>query len=242
MSRQAVLKFYGELDQPVANIRAMLECLDIIYGNLVLLTPLVYGELTAKELNRLLIEEVEIFNSCGPLRKYRIVSKVLRDRCDCDDILLLHSANFSSPGFWEFLGTLNPLKLILDYLQMRHEHRKDRSYREAAERRKLELENQILELSFLEKAIGTATDAGIPQDDLIRWLSPKLSASFADLDFFLSRKLLHKAELVIPSEGIGPGNPTEATNSESQGSAHLARFRTLDIDDGTEGVGERTDE
>jgi hypothetical protein len=51
--------------------------------------------------------------------------------------LLLAAARLESPGFWEFLGSLNPLEVLRQYLSDRHERRKDREYREAAEARRL---------------------------------------------------------------------------------------------------------
>src|SRR5208282_3632304 len=59
------------------------------------------------------------------------------------DRLRIHSVTLSSPGFWEFFGKLNPLEVIRQYLTYRHEQRKDREYREAAEKNKLNLENQL---------------------------------------------------------------------------------------------------
>jgi hypothetical protein len=44
------------------------------------------------------------------------------------DRLVLSAAALSSPGFFEFLGSLNPLEVIRKYLVDRHERRKDREY------------------------------------------------------------------------------------------------------------------
>ena len=92
----------------------------------------------------------------------------------------------------------------------------------------------MLELSVLEKAVAIAKEAGIPQDALVRWLSPKLSASFADLDFLMNRRLLHRAELVIPSEGIDRANGGHRSKSNARNSVNLARFETLEVDDDNE--------
>src|SRR5580700_4283093 len=40
--------------------------------------------------------------------------------------LVLDAVEIASPGFWEFLGSLNPLEVIRKYLSDRHERRKDR--------------------------------------------------------------------------------------------------------------------
>ena len=57
------------------------------------------------------------------------------------DRLVLAAVRLNSPGFWEFLGALNPLEVIRKYLNDRHERRQDRNYRESAEKRRLALEN-----------------------------------------------------------------------------------------------------
>ena len=61
------------------------------------------------------------------------------------DRLRIHSVRLSSPGFWEFWGKLNPLEVIRQYLSDRHERRKDREYREEADKERLHLENQLRE-------------------------------------------------------------------------------------------------
>lgn len=56
-----------------------------------------------------------------------------------------------SPGFWEFLGALNPLQQIREYLNDRHKRRQDREYREQAERERLLLENELIRKQVWEK-------------------------------------------------------------------------------------------
>jgi len=56
-----------------------------------------------------------------------------------------------SPGFWEFLGALNPLQQIREYLNDRHRRRQDREYREQAERERLILENEMIRRQIWEK-------------------------------------------------------------------------------------------
>lgn len=51
-----------------------------------------------------------------------------------DDKLRLRSVVIQSPGFWEFLGALNPLETLRKYVNDRHEQRKDREYKEPLER------------------------------------------------------------------------------------------------------------
>ncbi len=65
------------------------------------------------------------------------------------DKLYISKVNIQSPGFWEVLGVLNPLQHIKEYLQDRHERKKDKQYRSRQEEELGELEiserkNQIL--------------------------------------------------------------------------------------------------
>jgi hypothetical protein len=62
-----------------------------------------------------------------------------------EDRLFLQSCEVGSPGFLEFLGSLNPLEAIRKYLGDRHERQKDREYRNKAEARHLHLQNLLLE-------------------------------------------------------------------------------------------------
>lgn len=65
--------------------------------------------------------------------------------------LVVSRVVLQSPGFWEFLGSLNPLEVTRKYLNDRHERRKDRDYRSAAEADRLALENALLGLDVLKR-------------------------------------------------------------------------------------------
>ena len=66
------------------------------------------------------------------------------------DRLVMTRVRIESPGFWEFLGALNPLQQIREYLNDRHKRRQDREFREAAEKERLELENELLRRQIYE--------------------------------------------------------------------------------------------
>ena len=80
--------------------------------------------------------------------------------------IVLSSVQLSSPGFWEFLGKLNALEVIRQYLNDRHERRKDREYRESAERRRLTLENLSLQNRVLSERLRLAKELGASDQDL----------------------------------------------------------------------------
>ena len=74
----------------------------------------------------------------------------LQSKLDYDKIVLpsenlvINRVNIQSPGFWEFLGSLNPLQQIREYLNDRHERNKDKNYRSRQE-------EELNDLNILEK-------------------------------------------------------------------------------------------
>jgi len=74
--------------------------------------------------------------------------------------LTLNKINIQSPGFWEFMGTLNPLTQIREYLKDRHERKKDNDYRSAQEKRKGELDIIEKEDNIINNRIEMLKKAG----------------------------------------------------------------------------------
>jgi hypothetical protein len=85
--------------------------------------------------------------------------------------LVLSAVELSSPGFWEFLGVLNPLETIRKYLGERHERRKDREYREPLEAQKLALENQELANRVIERRIEILKKAAVPDHVIATYIN-----------------------------------------------------------------------
>jgi hypothetical protein len=80
------------------------------------------------------------------------------DEITPDYRLELKEVSIQSPGFWEFVGGLNPLQQIREFLKDRHERRKDREYRESAEKERLRLDNELLQRQIHDKETGTLRD------------------------------------------------------------------------------------
>lgn len=110
--------------------------------------------------------------------------------------LVVHAVRLESPGFWDFVGKLNPLEVLRLYLNDRHERRKDREYREAAEARKLELENQILESKVLRERIEIARELGATEQDLAPLLNELVYRPLAALDRHQDRGVIEAAEIL----------------------------------------------
>jgi hypothetical protein len=60
------------------------------------------------------------------------------------DRLIVTMVNIQSPGFWEFLGSLNPLQQIREFINDCYERKKDRKYRNRQD-------EELGELSIIEK-------------------------------------------------------------------------------------------
>ncbi|MEM8720106.1 MAG: hypothetical protein AAGE84_12445 [Cyanobacteria bacterium P01_G01_bin.39] len=115
-----------------------------------------------------------------------------------EDRLKLHGVELHSPGFWDFLGKLSPLTVILDYLNLRHEQRKDRVYREPAEAEKLRIENWTLELDAVEKQLKLLIDMGATPHDLSILRDQLIKKSLKRLDVHQDQGLISNAEIVDP--------------------------------------------
>lgn len=64
--------------------------------------------------------------------------------------LVVDKIVIQSPGFWEVIGSLNPLQQIREYLNDRHKRQQDRNWRNETDKRKAELENELLQRQIFE--------------------------------------------------------------------------------------------
>jgi hypothetical protein len=80
--------------------------------------------------------------------------------------LIFAAAQISSPGVWEFLASLNPLEVLRAFLNDRHERRKDIEYREASEKKSLELEILLKENRVITERIEILRKLGAEDQDL----------------------------------------------------------------------------
>jgi hypothetical protein len=118
-----------------------------------------------------------------------------------EDRLRLVAVEFHSPGFWEFLGKLNPLEVLRQYLNDRHQREKDEKYRNAAEKRKLQLENErgsidnsVLKLKFVREFIDTCRHAGVSEAEIQALVKEHALAPLIRLDAVAAQGLITYAE------------------------------------------------
>lgn len=102
----------------------------------------------------------------GHIRDWPPTPQMLRAAVNHQDQLILKSVELHSPGFWEVVGSLNPLETVRKALGDAHERRKDREYRKAEERRKLDLENRLRETELMRKQVDLLKSIGATDADL----------------------------------------------------------------------------
>ncbi len=108
--------------------------------------------------------------------------RVMRpDEVHPDDQLELSRISIQSPGWGEFIGALNPLRELRDYLKDRHERTKDKRWRDATDHDRAVLENDLLRAKAEREHVGALSDfhdlmerAGISQEDRQRIMWEKL--------------------------------------------------------------------
>ncbi|WP_426664251.1 hypothetical protein [Rhodanobacter aciditrophus] len=116
--------------------------------------------------------------------------------------LVLAGVRLQSPGFWDFVGKLNPLEVIRLYLNDRHERRKDREYRESAEARKLTLENLKLENEVIASRIQLAKELGATERDLAPLLNELVFRPLTGLDRHQDKGVIENVEVPrLPGQG-----------------------------------------
>jgi hypothetical protein len=157
------LKIHAATPIPARDIAAFIGALDEAYSSLRMF------EIVAQDLEDY-PERAHIY----PFFPYRYNSPM--EWFDPDyilapsDRLVLSGARFSSAGFWEVIGSLNPLEQIRKFLNDRHERKKDTDYRSDLEKRRLGLENEKLATEVLEKQIDVLVKAGLPKTEIRRIL------------------------------------------------------------------------
>jgi hypothetical protein len=149
----------------------------------------------------------------------------VRDIVLPDKRLVIDKVKIESPGGWEFLGSLNPLQQIREYLKDRHERRKDKEWREAEEQRqmslenskreqevrRLELENTKVENSILSEQISLLESRGYSDEQINRLLNAHYYKPLALLDVHVNSRLIESTDV----EAI----KLELTNGEPQNNA-----------------------
>ncbi|MDX1906420.1 MAG: hypothetical protein SF053_05240 [Bacteroidia bacterium] len=118
-----------------------------------------------------------------------------------EDRLIIEKVSIQSPGFWEFLGSLNPLLQIREYLNDRHRRRQDREWREETEKQKAILENQIIQQKLIEgnnpiikDRIEILKELGYTQEEIRQLIWTNVSTPLMQLGKHQDNGLIENAE------------------------------------------------
>lgn len=140
-------------------------------------------------------------------RSSRKTSRTLRQIRDAGSVVLpedrlrLRAVSIQSPGSWDFLGSLNPLETLRQYLADRHERKKDLAYRNAAEAERLRLENEKLKTEVVRDRVEILRGLNIPEDRIAAALNLHIVAPLAELDESQDTGLIQDAEIIETEDG-----------------------------------------
>jgi len=127
-----------------------------------------------------------------------------------EHVLQLGSVQLRSPGFWEFLGALNPLETIRKYLVDRNERRKDSQWREELDAEKQRLDTERLRTQAVAERIDMLRKAGIPQSIIRRALAAHVLQPLGAMDRFQDANLIGGVLTDMPHLPIAPAPPYPA--------------------------------
>lgn len=113
------------------------------------------------------------------------------------DRLQITSIVVKSPGFWEFLGSCNPLEVMRKYLCDRHERKKDISFRARQEEEKGELELEKLQVEVVRDKIEILKELGVSEEKIRKVIFTHVEEPFSQLDIYQDKGLFQDAEIVI---------------------------------------------
>lgn len=196
----AVLRAESDRLGTVADIRAYLEAVEQAYNGLYAF-ELIVSEAKMRAADR----EPTSWRSSG--RRPRLaVRRISRAEAVVlpEDRLQLRAVSFQSPGFWEFLGALNPLETLRKYLQDRHERRRDRTYREPLEAERMALENEKLKTAVVKEQVELLRSLGVPEEKIREALTRHVVLPLERLDRHQDSGLVTTAVLSEHASGEQP--------------------------------------
>jgi len=178
---EGMIKFYIEKDLTVNELNSFLSKIERVYNSLYYFTYLEFGE-------SLLDDRILKIESIPTER-----------------VLKVNKLSLSSPGFFEFIGSLNPLQQIRDFLKDRHERKKDDLYKNNLDSKKGEveifkltkeiellniskekkvIENLLLREDLLKERIQTMKSLGYSEMEMRKILSTYIIQPLVDLHNF----------------------------------------------------------
>jgi len=154
----------------IAEITDFLKTLDQVYNSFFFIDNIDVERVRSVKAKRNLYNSEEINESARKNLKYsfyREIGKLISAaRPRGNDKIEIHKIKILSPGFWEFFGALNPLQQIRQFLNDRHERKKDNNYRNSQEKRMGEIEIFIKENELIQARIMLLKEAGVNEEEI----------------------------------------------------------------------------
>ncbi len=162
-------RIYGNTLGATHDIISFLYVLERNYNILLLKEKMIIG--TIKNRPQLILTKEDYDEA---YRKFDKIYKTenIQDRILEDEYLIINKISFNSPGFWEVIGSLNPLNQIREYIQEWHMRKRDNDFLEldkefkGLENEKKKLENDILKLDITQRMIIQLKDIGFSNEEI----------------------------------------------------------------------------
>ncbi len=206
MPQYGALRIHSQGGIQVTEARDLLAQIDDAY-NAIYAYDTFLDSADASRRRRLPIEFIELGLFARPwgfgieqIRDWPPKPEALQTLVPSRDRLILKSTKLESPGFWEVLGSLNPLEVIRKYIGDAHERRKDREYREASERRRLELENRLLHTEVLNKEADFLKRLGATEQDFAALRNALLYDPLRKLELLQDRGIIDGSDDIEPTK------------------------------------------
>ena len=183
------LRVRSEGGHPVGDVLDLLNAFNAAYDGLSLFNMVLEGYVNGSVAGNSRISRGRWLRFISRLTDYG-----LKRELNYGQQLILASVELSSPGFWEFMGTLMPLEVLRRYLDDRHRRRQDRAYREGREDRRLQLENMLLENQVIRGRIAAARQLGMTNGDISQLLERFIVEPFRLIDQVETRGMILPGE------------------------------------------------
>lgn len=194
----ATLRIHTNANLRVFEVQGFLSALDKAYGSLLLFagdTEIIARSSSKSEAQRLWYAGFHLYGVN------------LDERLQADERLVLRQVELHSPGFWDFVGLLSPLRVIELVFKLKREsandneeRRKDREYRDKAEDRRLHLENKLREVEVIQKQVALLRDMGATDKDFAPLLERLIYEPLSQLDDISERIGVQSASIVDPKD------------------------------------------
>lgn len=192
-SQSITLRIYRDGNALVGDVSGFLQNLERAYNSAYVLDSIIEEaeELSLRGTGPTIPLRHQLWMSWWPPTPEKVASMVPEA-----DRLRFSGVEFHSPDFWDFSGKLHLLEVIRQYLNRRQ---KDRKHGSSSNTRRLDLENQNLELNILERKIKVLKRLGASDRDLALLQEHLLAKSLQQLTPYQDQGLIFECDIIDPN-------------------------------------------